>query len=368
MCCSSWCCMCVKVTLCHTDLAWCSVQKHHPDDEIEIGFTQQTPQPDSPVKSARQRLTDSPEAAADSDQHSPCSPSLPCADSSNSPRQPRQRHHMLRSIASRVQPLAEAKAAAQHRHGSRLALSLGDLDIPHLIGDLHDDLHSSSPEMELMSQPIKREPRGPSADGVLSNSLMLNSMSAASQMPDAVATDSDMHASNTVQTSECRPDAEQGRMGDPGSKPSSPQQPYSTSNLGSTRNSIDAAVSHRNSRAPHAIFSTAQSSGFRIRLSTSESHSPERSVNNLGSIGRDMTGPRSIAQNTQQPVQSAAHGSCSTGHMHGQTALQQLRVPPVQTGCPMQIGQGYAQGLSASLSPHALQVHSSWLLRHACHE
>lgn len=349
--------MCVKTALCHTIVAWCSVQKHHPDDEIEIGFTQQTPQPDSPVKSARQRLADSPEAAADSDQHSPCSPSLPCADSSNSPRQPRQRHHMLRSTASRVQPHAEAKAAAHLRHGSRLALSLGDLDIPHLIGDLHDDLHSSSPEMELMSQPIKREPSGPSADGVLSNSLMLNSMSAASQMPDPVAADSDMHASNTVQTSECRSDAEQGRMGNPGSKPSSPQQPYSRSNLGSTRNSIDATVSHRSSHAaPHAIFSTAQSSGFRIRLSTSESHSPERSVNNLG---RDMTGPRSTAQNMQQPVQSAVHGSCSTGRMHGQTALQQLRVPPVQTGCPMQIGQGYAQGLSASLSPHALQVHCS---------
>ena len=346
--------MCV---LYRTNLAWCYVQKHNPDDEIEIGFTQQTPQPDSPVKSARQRLADSPEAAADSDQHSPCSPSLPCADSSNSPRQPRQRRHMLRSTASRVQPLAEAIAAAQHRHGSRLALSLGDLDIPHLIGDLHDDLHSSSPEMELMSQPIKREPSGPSADGVLSNSLMLNSMSAASQMPDAVPTD--VHMSNTVQTSECRPDAEQGRMGNPGSKSSSPQQPYSSSNLGSTHNSIDAAVSHRNLHAaPHAIFSTAQSSGFRIRLSTSESHSPERSVNNLASLGRDMTGPRSSAQNTQQPVQSAVHGSCSIGRLLGQTALQQLRVPPVQTGCPMQIGQGYAQGLSASLSPHALQVHS----------
>lgn len=333
------------------------MQKHHPDEELEIGFTQQTPQqPVSPIRT-RQRFANSPEAATALEQHSPNSPHLPHAESSDSPSQPRQRQHVLRSSSSRLQPHAEANSELgrlQHRHGSRLALSLGDLDIPQLLAerDLHEDLHPGSSGPEFLPHPIKQEPNSQDLERVLGSSLMLNSMSAATHQPQGKPMDNDVH----MQTSECQ----QGADHDAGTAVARSMhggaQYFSCSNPDRMQSSHDTAVSHLEpeSALPNGH---VQPSGLKICLSSAHSHSPERLTHSFGVPGRGPSGPCSNTHTLQQPFSHQTVGGLpNISQRHGHATLQQLRVPPVQTGYPLQTGQSCAQGLSASLSPHALQV------------
>lgn len=292
------------------------MQKYQPGEELEIGYTQQAPDPASPDAHQDHRCSDSPTAYAESGQLSPRSAILQYAATSHSAEQPRQRHHMLRSRASRVQPYAEPQSAPQQRQGSRLALSLGDLDIPQLLGerDLHAELQPSSPELELDAHSPRRR-------------QVMNT---------------DVQMTGPVQMSEESKDVDT-------SSNHSNSEAANGKSLPGMCSSVDAAVSQCE---PQDLSQVAD--GLRFMLASS--HGPDRLSNSLGE-SHDLPRPHS----TLQPIkrcfsQQTVGGPSSPSHASGLSAMQQLHVPPVQTGCPMQVGQHHAQGLSTSLSPHALQV------------
>ena len=260
-----------------------------------------------------------------------------------------------------MQPHAEASAdlgRLQHRHGSRLALSLGDLDIPQLLAerDLHEDLHPGSSGAEFFPQPIKQEPDSQDLERVLGNSLMLNSMSAATHQLQSKVSDSDVHMQTLEHHQDINPRQQGAGTAVVSSMHTRPQR-FSCSNPDSAPSSHDTAVSHFR---PDSAIPTGhvQSSGLKICLSNASSHSPERlTQDSFGISGRGQTEPRSDTHSLRQPFShQTVGGSHGISQGHGHATLQHLRVPPVQTGYPLQPGQSYAQGLSASLSPHALQV------------
>lgn len=265
---------------------------------------------------------------------------------------------------------AEVATASRCRHGSRLALSLEDLAIPTLLAEriLDEDLHASSAamhgdmyaghaDMDLMTARVDQEHGSHAFDGVLASSSMLNCTSSLSQRLQSKLTDQSRSAAGMMQTAQSHPAMSHQSETDPSSRHSSLSQLHS-SKPESPHSSHDAAISRYKAEMGFATdhMSDVPSSTSHTQCSPAcDSPDMSRSTNN--NTGSATLVPASSAPGSQQPdcLQSMA-GRHSNSRTHRHLSLQQLRMPPVQTGSSMQIGRGYTQGLSASLSPHALQV------------
>ena len=182
--------------------SFCHVQKQDVGEELQIGLSQQKPLPCSPPprRNLRSNLSLGSRACMESAEPSE-DPSQMLHHSESPVRDPKQSRHTDSGENSRTSPdslgpdpesdpmegVSQAEvltvpALDSHQsYGSRLALSLGDLDIPQLLAER--DLHQGDLGM---SPSIKSEPE--SFSGVLSNSLMLNNIGGTANLPLKVVT------------------------------------------------------------------------------------------------------------------------------------------------------------------------------------
>lgn len=180
----------------------CYVQKQDVGEELQIGLSQQKPLPSSPPprRNLRSNLILGSRPSMESAQ--PSEDPSPTLHHSESPlRDPKQSRHADSEEDSRPSsdsPRPDSEVAgpesdpmegvsqaevltvptldSHQSYGSRLALSLGDLDIPQLLAER--DLHQGDLGM---SPSIKSEPE--TFGGVLSNSLMLNNIGGIANVP-----------------------------------------------------------------------------------------------------------------------------------------------------------------------------------------
>ena len=264
---------------------------------------------------------------------------------------------------------AAVAPAPWSRHGSRLALSLEDLAIPTLLAerDLHEDLHAGSAamhgdiyaghaEVNLMTERMNQDPGSHAFHRALANISMRNCTAPSLQLLQSKVTDQNRSAAGILQTTQSYPAMSHHSETDPISRHSSLPQLHS-SQPASLHKAHDTAISRYKAEMgfdTEHISEVPSSSSHTQSSQVCDSPAVSRSNNNTANVTRISV---SSAPGSQPPdTFQTMTRSDSISHAHRRPSLQQLRMPPVQTGSPMQIGQGYTQGLSASLSPHALQV------------
>ena len=188
-------------------VSFCHVQKQDVGEELQIGLSQQKPLPCSPPPRRNLRSNLSLGSRACMESAEPSEDPSPTLHHSESPlRGHKQSRHADSGEDSRSSPespgpdsevagpesdpmegVSQAEvltvpALDSHQsYGSRLALSLGDLDIPQLLAER--DLHQGDLGM---SPSIKSEPE--TFGGVLGNSLMLNNIGGTANLPLKVVT------------------------------------------------------------------------------------------------------------------------------------------------------------------------------------